>query len=333
VDWPPIFDLFARHRIPDTHAVGRIRFSTANPGISASSHWLTIEAQEHALGASHADVQWDPRSRTFSGSTTNVARIAFALDRIAPGGTVQVQLDGQSLTNLSPISPTSAHRKAHNGTLRLAKSHGQWEPVGAASLAHKGPHRYGPFKEAFAHRMVFVYATRGTPEENAWAFAKARFDSESFRYRGNASIELIADTDFQAGRDQDRGVILYGNADSNAAWKSLLADSPVQVHRNGVRIGNRETTGADLACLFLRPRPGSNIACVGVVSGTGLAGCRLTDRVPYFLAGVALPDVTVIGADALEKGWDGARAAGYFGLDWSVENGEFAWAGAAASAR
>jgi hypothetical protein len=47
--------------------------------------------------------------------------------------------------------------------------------------------------------------------------------------------------------------------------------------------------------------------------------------VPYFTAGVAYPDCTVFGTDALAKGSDAVRVAGYFGNDWSVERGEFAW--------
>jgi len=62
-----------------------------------------------------------------------------------------------------------------------------------------------------------------------------------------------------------------------------------------------------------------------VISGTGVSGLRLTDRVPYFIAGIAYPDCCVFGVDSLTKGRAGVRAAGYFGNDWSVENGEFAW--------
>ncbi|MEN9732515.1 MAG: hypothetical protein RLZ45_510, partial [Verrucomicrobiota bacterium] len=175
------------------------------------------------------------------------------------------------------------------------------------------------------HRVLLVYGTRGTPEENAWAIAKARFDSESFWYRGNASLEMIPDTAFEARRYRDRGVILYGNADSNGAWKELLGDSPVQVRRGSVRVGDRETTGTDLCCLFLQPRRDSDVASVGVVSGSGVVGMRLADRLPYFLAGVALPDLTVFGPATLEQGWGAVLGAGYFGNDWSVQNGEFAW--------
>jgi poly(3-hydroxybutyrate) depolymerase len=318
LDWPPIFDLFGRRQIPEDHAVGRVRFATANPGISASSHWVTIEAQQQALARSSVDITWDGPARRFSGVTENVRRLSFSLAKLPPGSVPVVELDGQSLTNLTLVG--GADR------IFVSREEGQWKAATASPLSAKGPHRAGPFKEGFMHRMLFVYATRGTPAENAWAFAKARFDSESFWYRGNASIELVADTAFDATRDRDRGVVLYGNADNNAAWAALLGDSPVQVRRDSVRVGGREIQGDDLTCLFLRPRPGSDVACVAAVSGTGLTGLRLTDRVPYFMAGVAFPDVTVFGSDALEKGWLGARAAGYFGQDWTVESGEFAWA-------
>ena len=34
--------------------------------------------------------------------------------------------------------------------------------------------------------------------------------------------------------------------------------SPVQVRRGQVKVGTRAVTGDDLACLFIRPRPGSD---------------------------------------------------------------------------
>jgi len=62
-----------------------------------------------------------------------------------------------------------------------------------------------------------------------------------------------------------------------------------------------------------------------VVSGTGVVGLRLTNRLPYFLSGVGYPDCTVIGPEMLREGARGVRAAGFFGNDWSVDKGEFAW--------
>ena len=60
----------------------------------------------------------------------------------------------------------------------------------------KGPHRQGPFKEAFRNRFILVVGTKGTPEENAWGLARARFDAETFWYRGNGSVDVVTDTAF-----------------------------------------------------------------------------------------------------------------------------------------
>jgi len=317
VDWPPIFDFFARHKIPDDQSILAIHFTTANPGVSASSHWVSIEAQQHDLAPSTVDINWDPNGRRFTGNTENVARLGLSLAYTKPGRPLTVSLDGQALTDLAV--------KVDDKKLWFDHVANVWTQTGPRALSLKGPHRYGPFKEAFNHRMLFVFGTHGTPQENTWAFAKARFDAESFWYRGNGSIDVLPDTDFDANRERDRGVILYGNADSNGAWKSLLGESPVQVNRDRLRIGSRELPGTDLACLFLRPRPGSDVALVGVISGTGVVGMKLTDRVPYFLAGVAFPDCTVFGPDALKVGGAAARVAGFFGKDWSVQSGELLW--------
>ena len=84
-------------------------------------------------------------------------------------------------------------------------------------------------------------------------------------------------------------------------------------------------TGEDLACLFIRPRPGSDVASVGVIAGSGLTGLRLTERLPYFTSGVALPDCLLLKAKTLLESSEGPITAGYFGADWNVESGEFAW--------
>jgi hypothetical protein len=120
-------------------------------------------------------------------------------------------------------------------------------------------------------------------------------------------------------------VVLYGNADTNAAWQLLLADSPIQVRRGVVQVGERPITGENLACLLVRPRAGSATAAVGVVAGTGIAGMRLTERLPYFMAGTGIPDCVVLSTEMLLKGVDGVLVAGFFGADWSMRGAEFVW--------
>lgn len=320
VDWSPMFDYFARHSIPRDEDVREINFTTVNPGVSARSHWLEIQQQIRPLEASSVDVRWDPGKRRFVGTTANIARLAFDLNPLTRNThiKVEIKLDGQTLEGFTPA--------VSGGIMYLQKTNAQWRFAEYLDSDMKGPVRNGPFKDAFRHRMIFVYGTKGTAEENAWALAKARFDAETFWYRGNGSVDVVPDTAFDRRKEPDRSVILYGNADSNGAWPPLLADSPVQVRRNEIRIGQRALSGNDLACLFLRPRHGSATACVGVVSGTGIAGMNLTDRLNYFLSGVEYPDCTVIGPEMLREGVKGVRAAGFFGNEWSVDQGDFAWA-------
>ncbi|MBK7404147.1 MAG: choice-of-anchor I family protein [Phycisphaerales bacterium] len=187
----------------------------------------------------------------------------------------------------------------------------------------KGPGHSGPFKNAFADRALLVYATGGDEAENAWAFEKARFDAETFKYRGNGAFEVVSDAVFLGAKqgstlaDGSRNVILYGNSATNRAWGAVLEGGDVSLDRAGVRLGREQEVG-DLGLLAVRPRKGGDGALVGIVGGTTVAGCRTTDRMPYFVSGVAYPDYTVLAADVYSEGIDGVVSAGYFRGDWSL---------------
>jgi pimeloyl-ACP methyl ester carboxylesterase len=316
VDWPAMLDFFQKHRLPQAGDVREVDFRTASPGVSARCHWAIIEAQTKQLALSAVRLSWDAKSRRFAGTTDNVARLALDLGHVGPGKPVHAELDGQKVEVPWP---------GKNREIWLQRKDGKWSAVGEPSPDVKGPHRYGTFKDAFRNRVIFVFGTRGKPEEIAWAYAKARYDAETFWYRGNGSVDIIADTDFDPAADRDRNVVLYGNADTNCAWKPLLSQGPVQVRRGNIRIDDYEEKGGDLACLLIRPRPGSDMACVGAVAGTGVIGMRLTDRLPYFLSGTAWPDCVILSPECLKRPDAGIRAAGFFGLDWSVKSGEFAF--------
>ena len=83
VDWPPLFSFLGYHTRPRTADVRHIEFHTANPGISATSHWATIEAQAQALMPSSVTIDLDAANRQFTGTTTNVARLSIDLSELA----------------------------------------------------------------------------------------------------------------------------------------------------------------------------------------------------------------------------------------------------------
>jgi len=322
-DWPGIYDMFARSILPTNDSTRCVEFYTANPGVSAWRQWACIEAQIHHLQPSAVKIQYDPWTRRFIGTTHNVARLALDLGHVMATDSLTIQLDGQKLDNV-PF-PSEKRIWLSRGGEQRTDAASAWSVIPKPSPNLKGPHRYGPFKESLRHRFMLVYGTKGMEEENAWARARARYDAEQFWYRGNGALDVVADVDFDPNAEPDRDVILYGNANTNGAWQALLGKGPVQVLRNQVRVGEKRLTGGDLACLSIWPRPGSDRACVAVVAGSGLAGMRLTNRMPYFTPGVAYPDCIVLDPTSLTEEAKGVRAAGFFGLDWSVESGEFVW--------
>jgi hypothetical protein len=276
-------------------------------------------------------MELDAGQRCLRGASENVARLELALQLpgtdidgpqalFAAGEPLSVELDGQVLEAVAwPAA----------GRLVLERRDGRWSIANAAGPAGSGlrktPARAGPFKEVFRGRVQLVHGTAGTPEENAWARHKARYDAETFWYRGNGALEVVPDREFDPGAEPTRNVVLYGNADTNAAWAGLLGDSPVQVRRGAARIGPHELAGGDLAVLAIYPRPGSAEALVGVVCGTGLPGSRLTERIPYFLSGVGLPDWLVLDPTVLRDGLAGVRAAGFYGPDWQIDPDQSGW--------
>ncbi|RYG42980.1 alpha/beta hydrolase, partial [bacterium] len=248
VDYAPLFDFLARHARRSAPETREIDFSTFHPGVSAKAHWATIESQQRAMELSRVQLRVDPFKRRIVGTTLNVRRLTLDLVALEPrdGKGVRLELDGGVL-----------EVPGAEGTVTVVREGDRWVAGSRAASAWKTPTRSGPFRLAFGERMMFVYGTAGTPEENAWAMQKARYDAEQFWYRGNGTADVIPDTAFDARREKDRSVILYGNRDTNRAWPGLLAGSPVDVDMKGVKIGEREIGGDNLACLFLRPREGS----------------------------------------------------------------------------
>ncbi len=321
VDSPEMMRFFQDRKRPADSQLNQIDFTTVSPGVSSKSGWITIEAQQKQLELSRVTITRDREKRRISGKTENVARLMIDLSDFEPTRKFEIVLDGRRMRNIR--LPDKAKQ------IWLTRRGSFWSHGGRPSQNQKGPLRYGTLKDAFRNRAILVYGTRGNSQENEWSLAKARFDAEMFWYRGNGSFEVMADVDFDSEVEKDRNVILYGNADTNGAWGSLLSTSPIQVRKNRVSVGSRPEMGDSLACLFVRPRSGSDRAMVAVIGGTGMSGMRLCDRLRYFVSGIAYPDLTLFSADSLHEGTDEIRALGFFGLDWNVESGQFEWRDAA----
>ena len=333
VDWAPMQDFFNHHRRPRTEEVRAVDFTTPHPGISATCYWVTVLAQVKPAMPSTVSLRFDPGKNRFSGSTANVARLALDLASLQLKDSVVIAIDERESTTISIRDTTSATAalRESNAALCLEKTAGHWSVIPEAKPSEKNPRRCGPFKDVFRNNVVLVFGTRGSAEENRWAFEQARYDAERFWYQGNGSMHVVSDMDFEKGplaeeEHLGRGnVVLYGNANSNTAWKMLLGDSPVQVRSGAITIGKRTIKQKGLFCLFIRPRAGSDKASVAAVSGTDIEGMRATLPLGYLSPGIPFPDLLISNADVYTRGEDALVASGYFGIDWSVDRGDIAW--------
>ena len=331
MDWPPLIEFLEARSLPESGERNRIDFTTPGPGISPSFDWVTVVQQERPMEPSRVRIERDLDAGTVTGTTENVRilKIDLSAFTVSDQESVVVELDGSSLQASGDITTKNGAvplKHADDGTW-------SWDVTGNQITSHeagKNPERSGPFKDAFRNRMRFVVGTAGTPEENELLREKARFDAEQWWYRGNGSVEVLTDEQFLAKHDwrDGRNIILYGNADTNGAWDSVV-DDEIHVDRGGVRLGDHEILGENLAVLMVRPVPGDSNASVGIVTGTGMIGNRLVRTQPYWVSGIGYPDFIVLGSEMLEGSGDGVRATGFFGNDWTLESGELVLQGEA----
>ena len=310
VDWKPLFDYFQWHkRKPDT-AVHHIDFTTANPGISASYYWATIYQQQQPLEYSRIILTRDIQAGAITGTTQNTHMLQLDVSSFPANLSIRIQLDS--------LNEISHQKQAGSSTIYLQKTDNSWQLVDSPSQSEKDPHRNGTFREAFNNRMVYVYGTEGTAEENKWAVEKARYDAESWYYRGNGAFDIIADHEFDPAAYAGRNIILIGNAKTNSAWISLLADCPITVNPSNVQVGNKQYRGDDLGGYFIWKKRGSDTHTIGVITGTGLKGMQAATANQYFAGACGFPDYMFFKLDMLKNGPEDIVDAGFYNNEWQI---------------
>jgi dienelactone hydrolase len=311
VDWKPIYDFFKWHKLAADSSVNHIDFTTANPGVSPKFHWASVIQQEQPLQYSRILLDRNPKDFTIKGSTENISLLKLNLLEFAAGTTLKLNID-----NSAVIYTT----KSGTDSIYLRKEKQDWVLGSKPGAQEKNPLRNGTFKEGFNHRMVFVYGTTGNAAENEWSLNKARYDAETWYYRGNGAVDIIADHAYSLSKYNGRNVVLYGNSVSNSAWKILLNDCPLKVDRNSVRAGKKSWTGDDLAVNFVWPVKGTIHNAVSVIAGTGLKGLNTAFANQYLAGGSGFPDIFVYRLDMLKEGAKGVELAGFFNNQWEFSS-------------
>lgn len=306
VSWPGIFELFAESRRPKDPT--SIAFVSADPSVDARHFWLRVD-QAIAYGVPvRMRGELDAEARELRVTTENARRIAieppasFEFDRFV--------VDGFRF-----------EREGGAADLELLREDGFWRVAMPLGAREKSPARSGPFKRAFDRGFLLVYGTAGSEEESNELLARARFDAETWWYRGNGLAWVVSDAELAAldaaGELGERNLVLYGNEDTNRAFASWLPEAcPVRARRGSIAIGNRIWRGESLACLFVQPRRDSDDALVGAFADSGSRGSRLGYTFETFVSGAGFPDLALVDERVLTEGDAAVLCAGWFDANW-----------------
>jgi poly(3-hydroxybutyrate) depolymerase len=294
---PEMYEFFERRRRADAPVAWEFR--TASPAVSSSHRGVEVLAQDAPGEISRVSFRVRrekvEEERWISLPTLDTANVAHLR---APAGSWTV--DGKAWE--SPAAPLELHKD----------SKGDWTAGRPAGL-RKSPALNGPFPQAFHTPFVLVYATGGDADETRETLARARYDAQVWWYRGSGRAEILADTEVAAG--EKRNLILYGNEESNAAWKKRAGRMPVSARKGSVSFGGREIAG-DLALVATYPDPERPAQLVALVGASGPAGRRAWNSLVWWMSAPAIPDALAWDETALGEGTAGVRAAGWYGPDW-----------------
>jgi len=313
VDWKPMFDFFKSHRQLPAKEVEHLEFVTYSPGVSSSSRMLNILQQFSQLKLSSSRYKHDIKQKEIQIDLDNTTRFMLDLSGFEKNQVFDLRLDSTNI-KIVPGNETKKYFRLKNNT---------WIQGDLPPFDEKGPHRNGLFKYAFRNRMVFVYGTNGNKQENEWAFNKARYDAETFWYRGNGAVDVIPDKDYTREKYNNRNVILFGHEEMNLAWSLVLDDCPIHIKREQISIGNQVIKGVDLAAYFIYPLKGSEVGSVGVIAGTGMPGLKAASQNRYFVSGSGFPDFLIFKTTMLRKGAGGVIGSGFFDNNWKLDKAEY----------
>lgn len=307
VDWPPLFDYFKWHTILHDSTRNKIDFTTANPAVSSTYYWVAIMQQIEPLKYSNVKLTREAKTKSVYGETKNVSLMKLNLAAFG-NDSVALKIDGDIIK--VKVSTSSSF-------VYLVKKE-RWQTGSEPAIEAKGVVRNGTFKEPFNSRMVFVYGTIGNAQENAWSLAKARFDAETWYYRGNGAVDIVSDEEFNTAQYPDRGIIIYGNSSTNSAWGKMLSKCPIQVTRGSIKFGDKELKGDNLGAYLMYPRSDSKTASVAAITGTGLSGMHAADANQYFSGGSGFPDYMIFSDKLLKEGVKGVVHAGFYNNNWDL---------------
>jgi predicted esterase len=218
------------------------------------SYWVTVEQLVRYGGRGVVDA--DLAAEGHLCMRTEGVR-ALSLGPMAPGGTLELELDGQAMGALDASIQSRLRRGAD----------GAWARDGCDLSGEKRHASSGPIGDLFFEGTVLVPGTAGTEEETFQNALLARGAARYFRTRnggvhrggimGENSVELpvVTDADLSDELRSSHNLILYGTPASNVILGRFRDQLPITFDGNTIGLRDRSFTTDRAAALAVFPHP------------------------------------------------------------------------------
>lgn len=302
-----------------------------------SAYWVRLEEKRQPLGLARIQAEVLDRSHVQVTSENlgvfSILRDPVLLDSRRP---LFVQVDGERV--IFPPGPDNTWV-----TLRHLAGTG-WRDAALLPVPplRKTAFLEGPIQEALQAPFVLVLGTRSPDllRRKLWEGEVRQFASE-WKRRNGAPCPFVRDVECTAELAESRNLILFGGPEDNTVTAVLEPRLPVsRMMRPLAHAAEAWDPGSltarpglrtpDLGWFMLYPNPEHPRRLVAVIAGEGLEAIYqawgrfgnwfnwgVHDSRKYF-------DYAVF--DALSAGPESMKLVGWFGTDWSTENGRW-WLG------
>ena len=318
----------------------RVVLTSADPDLARSSHWLTIDEQEHVglITRLVAQDRENPQAASLTVSTRNAR--AFTV-RLSPGlravaakrGTLDVDVDGQLLhARVGPDDAVLALRRDAPGAARANGDAARWRGS-AAPEAPDGGRALSPggYKKAMFEPFTLVVGTRGDAASQERILDLARALSLAWWVRANGTCVVVRDFEVTEAQRAARNLVLLGGPDVNAESLRLERGLLIVAHQSGplrsggaprsagVTVAGRSLRGGSFASAHWQPNPEHQERRILVFQASDATGEELLPSLNPIGGGHGLPDFVVATPDVRRSAWGGFAAVGYWSPDFRFD--------------
>jgi fermentation-respiration switch protein FrsA (DUF1100 family) len=327
VDYPEMMT-FLKNHIRNPYPK-QIHFKTSDLAQNNRYYWATIDQLDKLYEDGVIDAKVDNYEITIQ--AVNIHQFTLDLnEQLFPpllfppaagkeskaGGKISFLINNQKLNYAVRTLP-------HTITF-LQETSGRWVITSGVKPIISGIKRndsYGPIKQAYFSPFVLVYGTKGDSAMTDMLLHQARMQAMTWWIRANGRVDIVPDTEVTQAMIDKYNLILFGNAQTNVLTARIQNKLPIKIIDGQVRlnISSIKPLYGDLGIIFLYPNPLNTQKFVLLYEGTTEMGQKLSDRFGTLYSGAGLPDFLILGEKVRQKGWGGAKAAGFFSNQWQLE--------------